>query len=241
MNLNIIKKNQKQIILFLIGVAVGYYLIPKLQTFVVGGQEGEALDCSKLGEMEAELAVILKERPNNWVVDGMELARNIRTCENDAASGTSAEGEPEAHREDMTEAEHPQETIQQARDFYTNYHNTVRDDSPNWTTSIDRAADECHNTSASAMKNYSPGKRVICRALHEAYTMTKIGDIREADLSLTAHERAAEAANNCKEKLETLLGPGITIDKDISDSRCDDLINICQWTQNKHTGKCSSE
>lgn len=41
MNLNIIKKNQKQIILFLIGVAVGYYLIPKLQTFVVGGQEDE--------------------------------------------------------------------------------------------------------------------------------------------------------------------------------------------------------
>jgi len=46
MNLNIIKKNQKQIILFLIGVAIGYYLIPKLQTFVVGGKDDN--QCSHL-------------------------------------------------------------------------------------------------------------------------------------------------------------------------------------------------
>tara|TARA_Y100000817_G_scaffold42854_1_gene29470 strand:- start:741 stop:1331 length:591 start_codon:yes stop_codon:yes gene_type:complete len=142
-------------------------------------------------------------------------------------------------------AQHAQETIQQAREFYINYHNTVKNDAENWKTSYDRAEyDECYHTSDDAMEEYSPGKRVICRALHEAYTMSKVqhdGDIRNVDLSLSVHERAAEAANNCKEKLETLLGSGITIDKDISDSRCDDLINICQWTQNKHTGKCSSE
>jgi len=222
MNLNIIKKNQKQIILFLIGVAVGYYLIPKLQTFVVGGQEGG----DKCREMEEELAVILEERPNNWVVDGMELARKIRTCENDAASASPPPPPP------------PQETIQQAKEFYNNYHNTIREDAENWTPGQRALNDECRHTSDSAMKKYTPGKRVICRALHEAHTSyIDQSDIRNVDLSLSA----AEAANNCKEKLETLLG--ITIDKDISDSRCpgDEKINMCQWTQNNHTtNRCPS-
>jgi len=66
MNLNkLMKKHSTNIILFILGIVLGYYLVPKLQTFIIGGQHG--LTCSDLVNTD-----IFECHPGTTLVDNFE-------------------------------------------------------------------------------------------------------------------------------------------------------------------------